>query len=210
MTNSSWDNLICRLRAFGRRPAKRTRCDARQWELASERLEDRALLSAVSLAEPVAAEVSTAKKFGYAYPDVDGAWNTAIDNVPNSTTVQITRKGTKVTTRFTLAEVGEIVSKDKFTPETQLEYSGVVKVNNRELGKVTINLKIEFPERLNPPNPLRPTIMLGSVTISGGTLTTPIEHELAGLKAANSAAAAESGKGLPKHRHSRGSVERAT
>lgn len=143
MATSIWQAVTQQLRLVSSVPAKRQR-KINQWGIASERLEERALLSATGM-EAVTAEVAQESRAAVMYPNVAGNWTFTIDNEVDVDAV-LTQKKNKVTAQFDFPPLGEITLKGKLSKNSPLELNGKAKINAPQLGKVKIELTGVFDE----------------------------------------------------------------
>jgi hypothetical protein len=163
MANSMWGNWLKNLGMRTGRIAKRTTRDSRRWELASELLECRAMLSATTASAPVAAEVAHSKA-SFEFPNVGGTWDIAIAGVGEGTAV-LTQNGAKVTGVITVEGFAPINTKAKFTKAHPHSLLDTTKLKLPEVGKILVKTDIEFPEGSNP------TTFTGDANINGDDFT---------------------------------------
>lgn len=131
------------------------------WGTETERMENRALLSAVGgrlHPAPLAAEVAAADpKASFTYPNVAGNWTVTGDASGDATLTQ-----TKNKVNATITAMGlEVSMKGKFTKAHPHELSGTAHVPNpiTGKGKLAVKVHIEFGELSNP------TTFTGEVTV---------------------------------------------
>lgn len=165
-----WMNAL----GLAARSAKRIKRDTRRWDMASEHLEGRAMLSAIS---SVAAEVSSAKAFEV--PNVSGSW--LIDGegpAPDGTAVYTQAQGSpKVSATVTIPGFAVYETSGKFKKKTPHTISSTTKIANPDPEgpkKLVIKNTITFPDEANP------TTFTGTVTVGNlpstnitGTKQTP-------------------------------------
>lgn len=161
MTNSTWHNWMSNLGFTTRSATKRTVRDSRRWELASELLEHRAMLSAVTASAPVAAEVAHGK--AVAAPNVAGTWDVTVTGL-GSGTAALTQKGAKVTAIITVDGFPNFKSVGKFKAATPHSISDTLKIPTPN-GKITVSIAIDFGLSATP------TSFTGSVTVLGETFS---------------------------------------
>lgn len=165
MASPTWFNWLRNVTGVGPRVAKRAQQSGRRWEIASECLEQRTLLSAVSVAEPVAAEVS-AKKGMVQFPNVAGTWAVTVGGTGEGTLV-ITQDGAKVSSTLTIAQLPPIHTSGKFTKRHTHELSGSTKVGGLESPhKIKVTVTIVFPL-----GSLNPTTFIGQATVDGQNIS---------------------------------------
>lgn len=160
MANSIWHNWMSNLGLAPRTATKRIVRDSRRWELATELLENRAMLSAASASAPVAAEVANGK--AVAAPNVAGTWDVSVTGLGDGTAV-LTQKGAKVTAVITVVGFPtSFKSVGKFKAATPHSISDTIKVPTPN-GKVTVTISIDFGQSTTP------TSFTGSVGVFGET-----------------------------------------
>lgn len=146
---TTWQNWMSRL-GLASHPTKRSVRNSRPWELASELLEGRALLSAVSAA-PVAAEVAHAKA-SFEVPSVAGTWNVSIVGGGAGSAV-VTQDGTKVTAVIAVEgfpQFEQFTVSGKFTKKHPHSILDTTKLKLPVVGKILIKTDLEFPEVASP------------------------------------------------------------
>lgn len=157
-TWTKWRNAL----GLGNVQARRRIAKPRgNWGIETERMEGRALLSAVGgLAPeaPVAAEVATeTPRASFAYPNVAGQWHVAGEGIEGDVTMTQTKA--KVTSDISIMGIS-VHMKGKFTKAHPTELSGSTKVvNPMGGGKVKVDVHIQFGQGSNP------TTFTGEVTV---------------------------------------------
>lgn len=167
MANSTWRSWISNLKSRARPATKRINRDCGRWELASERLEERALLSAVTASAPVPAETSHGKA-AFAFPNVAGTWNVAIVGLGTGTAT-LTQDGTKVSGTINVQGFPEINASGKFTKKHPHSLIGKTKLNLPEVGRVVVRSEINFADVPNPTTFTGQTSALGQNFAIQGT-----------------------------------------
>jgi len=171
MANSMWGNWLKKLGMSTGRIAKRSVRDRGRWELASELLESRAMLSAA--AAPVAAQVAGSKA-SFEVPNVAGTWDVTVTGL-GAGTATITQNGTKLSTVISVEGFTPFTVPGKFKKSSPHSIDGKTKVTLPEVGKVLIRTHIEFPEQGNP------TTFTGEANVVGQS------YAITGTKQGNSA-----------------------
>lgn len=157
MANSIWRNWMSNLGFANCIATKRKVRDGRVWELASEHLENRAMLSAVT--GGVAAEVAHGKAIDA--PNVVGTWTVTVTGLGEGTAV-LTQKGAKVTSVISVDGFPNFTTVGKFKAKSPHSISDDFKVATPD-GKVSVSITIDFGESMNPMS------FTGSVTVYGQT-----------------------------------------
>lgn len=160
MANSIWHNWMSNLGLATGTAKKRIVRDRQRWELASELLENRAMLSAVTGAEPVAAEVAQGK--AVEAPNVVGTWDVTATGIGSGTAV-LTQKGAKVTAQISIDGLPSFKSVGKFKAKTPHSITDTIKVPTPQ-GKISVSISIDFDQSSTP------TSFTGSVTVLGSTV----------------------------------------
>lgn len=163
-TWTKWRNAL----GLGNIQARRRIAKARgNWGIETERMESRALLSAVGglvPETPVAAEVATeSPRASFTYPNVAGQWHVTGDEIEGDVTM--TQKKGKVTSNISIMGIS-VTMKGKFTAAHPTELSGSTKVANPLGGpKVKVDVHIQFAQGANP------TTFTGAVTVPSMGIT---------------------------------------
>lgn len=162
-TWTKWRNAL----GFGNVQARRRIAKPRgNWGIEAERMESRALLSAVGLAPetPVAAEVATeSPRASFTYPNVAGQWHVTGEGIEGDVTM--TQNNAKVTSNISIMGI-DVTMKGKFKKATPTELSGSTKVvNPLGGGKVKVDVHIQFGPGANP------TTFTGEVTVPSFGIT---------------------------------------
>lgn len=144
-----WQNWMSTL-GLASRPKKRSVRNSQLWELASELLEGRAMLSAVSAA-PAAAEVAHAKA-SFDAPFVAGTWNITITGGGTGSAF-LTQDGVKIQGVIAVAgfpQFEQFEVSGKFTKKHPHSILDTFKLKLPVVGKILIKTNIEFPEVASP------------------------------------------------------------
>ncbi|MDB5390042.1 MAG: hypothetical protein JWM11_5688 [Planctomycetaceae bacterium] len=173
MVNSILRNCIKALGLSGP-SVKRTHRAQSRWTTASELLEERQMLSAVSLDAPVTAEVAHAKT-PFQAPNVAGTWDVAISG-QQSATATVTQAGSKVTVSYDFPVIGHVELTGHFTKHNSHSFSGKTTLNLPNVGKVKVAYSIEFPEVASP------TTFTAEATLTSKSLPQPLQFNLTGTK----------------------------
>lgn len=161
MVLSIWQTLFGNP-ASTNRPVKRVVRGGRQWEFGTERLEERALLSAV----PVAAEVVHSKA-AFTVPNVAGTWDVELTGFGTGSAV-FTQKGAKVTATISLSNSPDIKVSGKFTKKHPNSIEDTNKLTLPVVGTVVIKTNIVFPNGNDPSTFSGTALVKGrSVNITG-------------------------------------------
>lgn len=146
---TTWQNWMSTL-GLASRPTKRSVRDRHRWELSSELLEGRALLSAVSAA-PAAADVAHARA-SFQVPNVAGTWDVTIAGGGTGTAV-VTQDGAKVTAVISVPDFPQFEQftvSGKFTSKHPHSILDTSKLKLPVVHKILIKTNIEFPEEASP------------------------------------------------------------
>lgn len=136
---------------LARQPAKRISISKQRWGYQAECLEDRALLSAATVAPDTApAEVTTANaRAAVQYPQVSGSWDVEVAGLGVGTATFVQRNARVVAT-VDIPGVGEIKLRGRFSRDNPTELVSNTRVKLPEIGRVKLHTEISFPNETNP------------------------------------------------------------
>ena len=136
---------------LARQPAKRISISKQRWGYQTECLEDRALLSAASVApDTTPADVATANaRAAVQYPQVSGSWDVEVAGLGVGTATFVQRNARVVAT-VDIPGVGEIKLRGRFSRDNPTEFVSNTRVKLPEIGRVKLHTEVNFPNETNP------------------------------------------------------------
>ncbi len=137
---------------FSGHPTKRNSSGRERWSYQAETLEDRALLSASTIAPDTVSDISPIHaKAAVQFPQVAGTWDVVVAGQQGTGTATLTQDGSHVTATFQVPGLGNIVLDGHFTRAHSHELVSRARVTLPEVGRVRISSEITFPENAQSP-----------------------------------------------------------
>lgn len=137
-------NWLRGLGLLSRQPAKRTPLSRQRWGCQAESLEERALLSATSVApDTTPADVSDDGRAAVEYPQVAGTWDVEAEGLGSNTATIVQHRGRLIVT-IDVPDVGVIKLRGKFDKQNPSEFNGKARAKLPEVGRVKITAHVAF------------------------------------------------------------------